>query len=415
MKTKLLILIAVATMLSCLNANRFLKAPNLTAQTKTSEVEIVYLNSPNDSDENDINDAYEYINNAINELLKGIDFSSVDKEFEGVSFLGGQTVRDNILNLVSGDYKIDYKDLFTLLLNEFWGELGNLSGYFAMIIAIAILWSISGAVSSGNRDFGVTQLFHFISLGCVIGVVAIVFGNVYLFTFDCVNNLERQSDAVLPVLLTIMTASGASVSASIYQPQVAFLTKAITSVVKRVLLPIVMLLFIFNCVGYLSDRFQLEKTKAFLKSAFKWITGITVLLFNFFVTAQGLTASVYDGISIKALKYALGNSVPLVGNLVSGGFDVVFASLILIKNAVGSFALIALVFTVISPIIKIAVFPLFLRFTAGVIEPIADKKLTGFLSGVADTSAYISTISMVGASSYFITLLLIICSLGGGV
>ena len=74
----------------------------------------------------------------------------------------------------------------------------------------------------------------------------------------------------------------------------------------------------------------------------------------------------------------------------------------------------AVLFTVIAPIIKLAVFSVFLRFSSAVIEPFSDKRLSGFLSSVADGLGYLTAVSAVSASSYFLTLLLIICSVGGG-
>ncbi len=372
--------------------------------------------SASENTSSDLTKAYEFLYEQVEKLLNGIDLSGLEQEFSNFEIFEQKgSAKDIILNLINGDYKIDYGKFFQNLLNLFFSDLSGLWASFAVIVSVAILGSIINSLKSGTNIGSVGEVWHFVSMTVIIAMVSVMFSSVYISTKKSIEGLGRQCDAFLPLLLTLMVAGGGSVSASVYKPQVAFFTKVLWQIVNNLLLPIILLIYLFNAVGFLSDKFNLERTKSFLKSTFKWITGLSVVVFNFFVTAQGLTSSAFDGVSIKALKYALGNSVPLVGNLVSGGFDVVFASILLIKNAVGSFALILILITVLMPVLKIGAFSLFLRFASAIIEPISDKKLSGFLSGVADGAGYVSTVCIVGASSYFITILLIICSLGGGV
>jgi hypothetical protein len=53
------------------------------------------------------------------------------------------------------------------------------------------------------------------------------------------------------------------------------------------------------------------------------------------MTVQGITSASIDGISIRATKYAISNSIPIVGGFLRDGFDIVIAGSVLIKNAVG--------------------------------------------------------------------------------
>lgn len=366
------------------------------------------------SDEHKREDAENYIGETVDELLDGLDLDGIDELFSDFSFFQGEGgAKERIKGLITGEYSIDSSEILKELLNAFIGGLKGMAVPFAIIIAVAILTSVVEAVKPSFMDKSLSDLTYFVCFLVVVGVVSVLFNNVFSSVRKTTESLEKQSEVVFPIILTLMSASGGSVSASVYEPQVAFLAKSMSYVVKTVLMPIILMLFVFSAVGSMSDRIKLDKTNAFLKSLFKWISGLTAVIFNFFVTAQGITASVYDGASIKALKYALGNSIPLVGNLVSGGFDVVMASMILIKNAVGSFALIAVLFQVLSPILGIAVLNLFLRLTSAVCEPIESHKLSGFLSAVADATKYLTATAVLSASGYFITLLLTICSLGG--
>lgn len=49
--------------------------------------------------------------------------------------------------------------------------------------------------------------------------------------------------------------------------------------------------------------------------------GLSITIFTFFMSAQGLSSAVIDGVSFRAAKYAITNSIPIVGGFLKDGFD----------------------------------------------------------------------------------------------
>jgi stage III sporulation protein AE len=133
-----------------------------------------------------------------------------------------------------------------------------------------------------------------------------------------------------------MVASGGNVSASVYKPAVAFLSSGIINVILTIVLPLIALMIIFNTLSNFSSSIKLEKFSELGASIIKWIIGLIVAVFGIFLSVQGITSATFDGISIKATKFAISNSIPLVGGFLKDGFDLVVAGSILIKNAIGS-------------------------------------------------------------------------------
>lgn len=366
------------------------------------------------TDERSDRDVDKYIGETVDKVIGGIDLDGIDEVFSGFEFFQGKgNAKNRIKDLITGDYKIDSGNLLTNLLNLIFDGAKDVLFELLVIIAIVLIASVTNAMKNDRIDNRLSEITHFVCFAGIVGIIASRFSFVFQNVNETFTAMEKQLEICFPIMLTLMSASGGIVSASIYQPQVAFLVKVMSGVQKNLLLPLIYILFIFCIIGQMSEKIKMNKTRDFLKSAFKWIAGLTVVIFNFFVTAQGISSSVYDGVSIKALKYALGNSIPLVGNLVGGGFDVVLASTVLIKNAVGSFALLGIMFTLILPIVKIAIFSLFLRLAAAITEPISDSRISGFLSSSADVLNYFTAVLVLSASSYIITIILMICSLGG--
>lgn len=138
--------------------------------------------------------------------------------------------------------------------------------------------------------------------------------------------------------------------------------------------------------------------------------GISLTVFTVFLTVQGITSATYDGFSFRAAKYAIGNTVPIIGGFLSGGLDILIAGSVLVKNSLGSCCILLFAAVIAVPLIQLAVYNLFLKLSAAVTEPVGDNKITGFLSSLSSTVNYFTAGLLCVGFMYFMTLLLLICS-----
>ncbi len=106
---------------------------------------------------------------------------------------------------------------------------------------------------------------------------------------------------------------------------------------------------------------------------------------------SGLTASVRDGISIRAARFAVSKYVPIIGGYLSQGFDFLMAGNILIKNALGSSAIVLIVLGVAPTVMRLAVFTLTLKLTAALAEPMGGDRFCGILTSISKSSSMIAT------------------------
>lgn len=240
-------------------------------------------------------------------------------------------------------------------------------------------------------------------LSCLLGVLQ--------EGFNSVAQMKKQMEIVYPILLTLMAASGGAVSANVFRPAVAFMSGGITQLFSAIVLPGSVAVIILAFVGNLSEDVRTERLGELFKSFNKWIIGLSLGLFSLFLTVQGITSAQYDGLSLRAAKYVLSGSVPIVGGFLSGGLDLVVAGSAIIKNAVGSFSVFMLVGTLLHPLLLIIAFQIFLRLSAAATEPIGGK-ISAFLSRLANDCSYFLAGLLCIAFLYFLTLMLLICSTG---
>ena len=184
----------------------------------------------------------------------------------------------------------------------------------------------------------------------------------------------------------------------------------IVRIITGVVFPLAVMICVLDMVGNMSSEIRLRNFSALTKSVIKWTLGISLTVFTVFLTIQGITSATYDGFSFRAAKYAIGNTVPIIGGFLSGGLDFLIAGSVLIKNSVGSCCIVLFISVIAVPLIQLAVYNLFLKLSAAVTEPIGDNKITECLSSLSSTVNYFTAGLLCVGFMYFVTLLLLICS-----
>jgi stage III sporulation protein AE len=186
-------------------------------------------------------------------------------------------------------------------------------------------------------------------------------------------------------------------------------------VIEVVIFPLFYATLVFGFISEITDNIKLEKFAKTTKSIANWILGIIFSVFITFTTAQGITGASFDSLATKGAKYALSSYVPVIGNYLKEGFDLVLASCIVIKNAIGLSAIIVLFFIVLIPIIKILTLVFTFKIISAVIEPVSDKKFANMLFSTSEALVLLATIMICLAFTILIILMLIIYTCNWGI
>lgn len=349
---------------------------------------------------------------SIQKVLESLELDDIEGLTNDLGLLNGKSLMTLIGDLISGNISDTFADLSKNLKSGISNIVFEFTPYMASILSIILFIAIIDALKPDSFDKSVCSVCVFICNLLIIGIVCGVFFKNYSKIKGVVETLTKQIEVVFPVVMTLMTASGGSASISVFKPSVALLCNVISVVFGKFLMPITVFLLAFCAINCFSNVIKTDKAVEFLKSVFKWVIGISSVFFCFFVTTQGIAASVYDNVSLKALKYAVGNSIPLINSLLSSGFDVIVASCVLVKNALGTLSLIAIIYTVAVPIFKLVILSLLLRLLAAVSQSIANDSTIKFISGAADCTTYLATAVSIVSICYMVTVLITMCSLG---
>ncbi len=376
--------------------------------TKGFMPNVAYAQSSEDELEQQLQDEVE-------EQLENLDFSDLEKVIANLSvnakdLFASDSFVDKLKMVITGRYVENSQNFFSAVMSIFWEGLKGFLPIIAGIISISILSGMVANLKPVTNGKSIGNIVHFVTYGVVILFLGTTIVQLSYSTTKTLITAKNMFDAIFPILLTLLTAVGGTVSMGIYQPAIALLSNVFISLITYVLLPLFIFSIVFSIVGNLSNNVKLDKFVSFLQSTFKWVIGLCFTIFLGFVSIQGIMAGAVDGLSIRTAKYAIKSYIPIIGGYVSDGLSVIMASSVLIKNAIGSVGLFLLLASTISPVLNLVLFILALKFMAGIIEPIGDHKIANFVGEVSKSMTLLVALLVAVAFMYFILTGLIMCS-----
>ena len=300
------------------------------------------------------------LNENIDEQIGGIDFTQIQDILDGLddkssSVFEEASFLDKVSKILDGEFGDEYSTFFEAVLNTVFSEVLNFIPILATVVAITVLCSMVGNLRGKEGNESIGQIVQFIAFSVVVVIVSVAVFGLLKDAQNLITSIKSQMEVIFPVLLTLLASVGGAVSVGIFQPAVAILSGFVVHIFFSVIVPIFIFLFVFIVVGNFSNNVKLDKIISFLQSLLKWICGICFSVFMSVLLMQGIVAGSFDSVSVKAMKFAIKSYVPILGGYLSDGFNMVMASSILIKNAVGMAGVLLLFASVLAPVIKIII------------------------------------------------------------
>lgn len=371
------------------------------------------LNDPETAYADSENELKDEISKSLSELI-GSDaedfFNNLDADGKAEF---GATLKEFLSKIIDGK-TFDSTLFFNLISEALRKNFFSVTGGLAAIIILGILYGLSKNLNSGFMKESTGQIVYYAIYGSIIATLLVMVNGAIMSAKTVISTIKGLVDVSFPILITVLTALGGTTSAAVFQPLTLVFTKIITEVVDKAIMPMFYATIVFSVIGNLTDTVKLDKLTKGIKSVAGWSLGIMFGVMTALVTAEGLVGASIDNVGIRSAKFALSSYVPILGGYLSDGFDIVMASAVLIKNALGLAGVIILFMIIIAPTIKILLFSIGLKLTAGIIEPMSDTRIPSLLYSVSKSLNILISIVLGMAFLVFIMFMMVIsaCNLG---
>ncbi len=337
-------------------------------------------------------DRREELNKNISNLLDDLDLSELQEYLDGNEngFLNGfgSTAREIIEYLIKGNLGVDYGSYLNELFNIIFDDVIKQIPAFATVAAMALLCAVVSAAEGSILGKSTAKIVHLACYSLIILILSSMLVGIITDCIGCISSIKRQIEIITPILATLTVLTGGTSSAAIYQPSAIFLSGGAVEIISEFIFPGTIAVIVLNFFSRFNSQMSFSGVTSLIKSLMKWVIGISVTVFSIFITSQGAAASLFDGIIFKATKYVVGNSVPIVGNFLSNGFDMLASAGLLIKSSVGLCGIILLLGEIISPVVLLLSFSIILKTVGAVVQPVGENNLYGLLSDLSKDVEY---------------------------
>lgn len=309
-------------------------------------------------------------------------------------------------NLKEGNIDLSPESIGNNILKAILNEVVTNAPLIAKLLVLAVLCAVINQLQlafAGNVGKVAQMLVYLVLFGLAISSfkIALDVGN------NAIDNMVSFMQATLPVMYTILLAMGNFTSAALFKPVIMGSLVFLASVIKNVVLPLFFLSIVLKLFNNISSQFKLTKFASLLEFGGKLSIGIVMTVFIGIMSVQGVTGGVADGVTLRTAKYSA-DLIPVVGKFFKDAVELVVSSGLLLKNALGIVALLAIIFITLSPAIKIIAMMLTFKISAALIEPLGEKELAESLQEMSKGLLYIFTaVASVGVM-FFLAITIVI-------
>lgn len=360
------------------------------------------------------NDGEQELTQNIEDVLEGLDLSELQKYLDENSdsylFNFGDNAEEIIRYLINGNIGTDYGSYISEILSVVFSDVVSLLPAFAEVVAIALLCALFSGAEGSVLGKSTSRVVKLACYSLIVVIVSTALVEVVSECIGCVTALKQQMEIITPLLITLTVLTGGTGSAAIYQPSAVFLSNGAVEIISGFIFPAAIAAAVLNFMSKINPQISFTGISKLLKSIMKWTLGITVTVFSVFLTIQSSATSLFDGVLFKATKYIIGNSVPIVGGFLSGGFDLLTAAGLLIKNSVGICGIVLLIMQVASPLILLIAFSVLLKIVGAIVQAAGENELFSLFSDLSSDTEYFIAGLLTVAFMYSLMVMLVINS-----
>lgn len=285
---------------------------------------------------------------------------------------------------------------------------------FFTILILGVAAALFSNFADLFRDHQVSDLaFYFVYL-LLIAVLIRFFSDTAELVREMLNNVSLFMKLYLPTYIVAVGSASGALSATAYYQLLLFAVYLIEWGYLTILLPLVYGYVLLVAINGIWMEEKLALLLELLEKVIKGSVKASVWLTTGFSLLQSMVSPVIDSLEFSAVKKAL-SSMPGLGGLTEGMFEMVIGSAVLVKNSIGLYMTLVLIVLCIVPLIKIALVSGVIKLSAALVGIVSDKRLTNCVSRVGEGNLMLLRIALTSVGMFMIQVAVISYSAGQAV
>ncbi len=181
-----------------------------------------------------------------------------------------------------------------------------------------------------------------------------------------VEAMSEYGKLLLPVMTAALAAEGGSITSTALYTGTVLFNSVLTIGITKLLIPMLYAYIALSVGKAAMDEKVLCNLHSFSKWLITWTLKISIYIFTGYLGITGVISGTADAAAVKAAKLAISGSVPVIGSIMSDASETILVSAGIMKNAAGTYGLLAILATWIGPFLQIGIQYLTLKVTGAV-------------------------------------------------
>lgn len=315
-----------------------------------------------------------------------LDSMELEKMQEAVNELLGEetfSVKESIKKALSGEEPFSA---------EHFGEIGKAFLYqqllpdkkilvqvILLVLAASLFSNFTGMFGKGETG-GISFYMVYLFL---LTILMKSFGQMSRIISSGLEDFVFFMKALMPSYFLAVTAAGGVASAMIFYNMVLAVIYVIQVILLKLVVPGIHLFVLFQLVNYLHKEDILSKMAEFFKTILEWTLHTCVAVLVGMQVIQNMISPAVDSLKRDVIGKTA-TAIPAVGNAIDGVTEVALGTAVLIRNCIGVVGILVLLLLGLPPIIRLGVTTLIYKLLEAVVQPVADKRMTGCLSTMGE-------------------------------
>ncbi len=303
------------------------------------------------------------------------------------------------------------KVVFQLIFDMVRGEIKEPLKALLKVTGIVLLVSVcSGFFPDDEKSKTVLNMIS----GCVtvLGIFAPAMKSVSA-AVSAIGMCADFEKALIPVLATVLTANGNPSLALTYKGAAFAAAEFIGSLASETAMPLIGISASLGITGAMLPTLRLSAISEIIRKTATTVLGCTAGLFTGFLSLKSVLSSSADGLVVKGVKMA-SSFIPVVGNALGEAYTSVFASMSLLRNSIGIYAIVVIFITGVPVAVNLALWVFSMRIACSVSELLDCRICSEILRNIAFVFSLTNAILVLCMAVFIISSGLVVSLKAGG-
>ena len=253
-----------------------------------------------------------------------------------------------------------------------------------VIVGCVLVSALASSLCSNKREEKLYHIFHPVSVLVVALSAALPLSKLIAEVTVSVQSAAVFSISAVPIMCVVCAAQGKTVTASLCSAGAVGISQMINTLFSTFFMPLSNILLALGIGASIDNSLHPERVVKVLRKYLLILLSACALLYFTVLSVRTSVSSAVDESTVKTIKFASSNFVPVIGGAISDSAAAVAASLSVTKSTIGVFGVMSVIAVFAPVFLKLFIWLAGLELSAVLSETFHLDSLKNSLKNLAD-------------------------------